>query len=550
MKNSSLTKLQITCILFFCMAFAVFIVAGGFLLLSKDNEKAADTTEQGEDELADEMIYYPDKIALGQVMPDITLYDKDGKETHLSDFKGKNIILLFWTSWCSYCNKEFKLMPEYEELLSGYEDVEFILVNKFDGEKETMEKAENYLKENQINFKNYYDTNLTLYNTLGVKVIPTFLGINKDGVLKFAHPDNIEDVDQLKAYIDYVRYGGSKATQEFITKKLTSASGGVFVNYEESDLDGPNGHDILSESQGLMMEYAVKVNNKELFDRYLNFTLEHMLNKNALTGWMASETKDEKYKLSTVNSLIDDLRIYDALCAAQQQWGGYDVIKEQWNKAIIKYNSNKNYLYDFYDFKVKQMANRLTLCFADLKSIKQLGDSEEEETDLYKNTLKLVTQGYLGDGFPLYYNWYDYEKEEYQKDDLNMAETLVTLLHLAEVGELKVETISWLKTTVNNGGIKARYTINGEVVKGYNYESTAIYAILVMLSEEIGDQELLNQALVRMEKMRINDQGSEFDGSFGMGEGKDIYSYDQCMALLAYSYVEFSEDMEPVSSSN
>ena len=177
-------------------------------------------------------------------------------------------------------------------------------------------------------------------------------------------------------------------------------------------------------------------------------------------------------------------------------------------------------------------------------------DSEEEETDLYNNTLKLVTEGYLGEGFPLYYNWYDYEKEEYQKDDLNMAETLVTLLHLAEVGELKGETISWLKATVNNGGIKARYTITGEVVKGYNYESTAIYAILVMLAEEIGDKELLTQALVRMEKMRINDQGSEFDGSFGMGTGKDIYSYDQCMALLAYAYVEFSEDMKPVSSSN
>ncbi len=550
MKNSSFTRLQITCILFFGIAFAVFIAAGGVLLLSKDNEKATDNTGQGEEELADEMIYYPDKIELGQTVPDISLYDKDGKETHISDFKGKNIILLFWTSWCSYCNKEFKLMPEYEELLSQYDDVEFILINKFDGEKETMEKAEDYLKENQITFNNYYDTDLTMYNTLGVKVIPTFLGIDKDGILIFAHPDNIEDVEQLKAYIDYVRYGGSKATQKFITEKLTSASGGVFVNYEESDQDGPTGHDILSESQGLMMEYAVKVDNRDLFDRYLNFTLEYMLNKNELTGWMISENKDEKYKLSTVNSLIDDLRIYDALCAAQEQWGGYKEQKEQWNNAIIKYNSKKNYLYDFYDSKAEQMANRLTLCFADLKAIKQLGDNEEEKTEIYNNTLKLVTEGYLGDGFPLYYNWYDYEKEEYQKDDLNMAETLVTLLHLAEVGELKGETLSWLKTTVTNGGIKARYTIKGEVVKEYNYESTAIYAILVMLAEEVGDTELLTQALARMEKMRINDQGSEFDGSFGMGEGKDIYSYDQCMALLAYAYVENRKDTEPVNSSN
>ncbi|MFT4145689.1 MAG: glycosyl hydrolase family 8 [Mobilitalea sp.] len=549
MKSLSLTMLQKICMLVFCIAFAIFIVAGGFLILSQDKEKASDSTEQVENELADEMMYYPDQIELGQAIPELILYDRDGKKTKLSEFKGTNVILLFWTSWCSYCNKEFELMPEYEELLSQYEDVEFILVNKFDGEKETQDKAEKYLQEKQITFKNYYDIDLKIYNTLGVKVIPTFLGIDKEGVLKFAHPDNIKDVDQLKAFIDYVRYGGSNATEEFITEKLTNSSGGVYVNYEESDSDGPAGHDILSESQGLMMEYAVKVKNRELFDHYLNFTLEHMLNKNALTGWMINETGEQKYKLSTVNSLIDDLRIYAALCMAQEQWGGYEDIKEQWDKAILKYNTEKNHLIDFYDFKAKQKTNRLTLCFADLKAVKQLTEEQEETSELYDNTYKLVTEGYLGDEFPLYYNWYDFEKEQYQNDDLNMAESLVTLLHLAEVGALKKETLTWLQTTVTNGGIKARYTVNGEVVKGYNYESTAIYALLVMIAEEVGDNELMTQALARMERMRINDQGSEFNGSFGLGEGKDIYSYDQCMALLAYAYIENKSDLKAVSIS-
>ena len=41
-----------------------------------------------------------------------------------------------------------------------------------------------------------------------------------------------------------------------------------------------------------------------------------------------------------------------------------------------------------------------------------------------------------------------------------------------------------------------------------------------------------------MEKMRINNSTSEFNGAFGNPDGTGIYSFDQCMALLTYGSLD------------
>lgn len=79
-------------------------------------------------------------------------------------------------------------MEEYKELLSQYDDVELILLNKLDGKKETKEQAQEYLEKNGAGFQNFFDVDLTIYHQLGIKVIPDFIGIDKNGNLKMCYP--------------------------------------------------------------------------------------------------------------------------------------------------------------------------------------------------------------------------------------------------------------------------------------------------------------------------------------------------------------------------
>lgn len=534
--RNTLMKIYILCL---CIALLGVTVKGVSLIIninktSKQIQKnQSNRVDQNSNKLADEMDSYPNKLSINQPVSKLKLYKENGDTIRLSEFQGKNVILMFWTSWCKYCNKELRESGEYKKLLKKYPDVEFILLNKLDSQKETKKQALQYLNENQIPFPNYFDQDLTIYNELGIKIVPTILFIDKNGILRLCNPGNIDGKSKLEALIEYVKYGGEYATEQFVSKQLTGNDGGVHVNFKKSSEASPSGYDVLSESQGIMMEYAILKKDHEMFRHYLKYIQDNMLIHNKLTGWVVLDKK-----CADTNSFIDDLRIYKDLIDANKLWGGYENLIKSWESNLLQYNISHGNPVDFYNFASRKKADTFKLCFGDLEAIKLLGKSNSESATLYDNTLKLMTDGYISDDFPLYYSSYHYKNKSYLTDDLNMAEAMYTLLYLARDGKLKSNTLDWLNKTIDNGGIFARYTIKGDVAAGYGYESTAVYAILAMVAKEVNDEGLMTKALARMEQMRINDKSTKLNGAFGNKDGTNIYSFDQCMALLAYTYTK------------
>ncbi len=53
----------------------------------------------------------------GQMAPDFGLESLEGKTVHLSDFRGKAVLLNFWATWCQPCKIE---MPWFEQLQKQY----------------------------------------------------------------------------------------------------------------------------------------------------------------------------------------------------------------------------------------------------------------------------------------------------------------------------------------------------------------------------------------------------------------------------------------------
>jgi peroxiredoxin len=53
----------------------------------------------------------------GQAAPDFTLQSLEGHAVHLSDYRGKGVLLNFWATWCQPCKME---MPWFVELQKQY----------------------------------------------------------------------------------------------------------------------------------------------------------------------------------------------------------------------------------------------------------------------------------------------------------------------------------------------------------------------------------------------------------------------------------------------
>lgn len=532
MENQKLQIIQRILILCFC--FLALVVVGGislyFYLSNSKPETIVDEPKPIQAGLADSTSLLPDYCNLYTEMPDISFQDVDGNEVKLSDFRGKTLVVTFWASWCPDCHQQFEHIQDYQKIVSSREDAVYILLDKLDNEKETKEQAVQYLNDRKIDMPLYFDNDLQAYAMLGMHNVPTTFFIDPQGIIRAWSATQITEESVFEALFYNCVYGSEVMTQQFVKTGMTDDEGGIHSSYNPDSLKESLSSAVLSESQGAMLEYALLMEDQSLFEQTWSYIQSYMWN-DGMIAWQSIDQKPDK-----VNALIDDFRIYRSLIEANDKWGGYDTAIDAYQINIMKYGIKKDHYIDFYDFKNKESANRFTLCYGDLQAMKLLAEINPEYQMAYDNTRTIIKEGFISYDFPLYYSWYNYKKQSYERTDLNTSEAMVTLLHLAESGELSSITVDWIKKNLYGDGIKARYDIDGNVVSGYGYESTAVYALVAMIGKEIGDDEITGKALKKMEKMRINDMSLQYNGAFGNEDGSGITSFDQLMPMLAYAY--------------
>ncbi|MDO4763299.1 MAG: TlpA disulfide reductase family protein [Flavobacteriaceae bacterium] len=105
---------------------------------------------------------------------DIALKGINVPDAHLSDFKGKNIFLNFWGSWCPPCRTEF---PSIQELYDAQKDkMDFVLIAMQDDEA----KVKAFIEKNNYTTPVYMTEN-PLPMVLEFSSFPTTFIIDKEG---------------------------------------------------------------------------------------------------------------------------------------------------------------------------------------------------------------------------------------------------------------------------------------------------------------------------------------------------------------------------------
>ncbi len=153
---------------------AIFIGAGlGYKHLSKDYDQPTNTT----------FSYNQNQNA--NSAPDFTVKNTDGESVSLSDLKGKPVVINFWATWCGYCVKEF---PHFQDMYKKYGDeIEFMMVDLVDGNRETEEVAKSFIKSKGYTFPIYFDTTGEAAYNYNAYSIPLSVFVDKDGNLVDSH---------------------------------------------------------------------------------------------------------------------------------------------------------------------------------------------------------------------------------------------------------------------------------------------------------------------------------------------------------------------------
>ncbi len=106
--------------------------------------------------------------------PDVTLDLADGTQQKLSESRGHVVILSFWATWCPYCVEE---MPDIQQIVNDYGDVEAILVNC----GEDAQTVKNFIAENPYDFTWALDEDYTVQSAYPTSGIPYTLVIDAEG---------------------------------------------------------------------------------------------------------------------------------------------------------------------------------------------------------------------------------------------------------------------------------------------------------------------------------------------------------------------------------
>lgn len=141
------------------------------------------------------------KSQVGGAAPDFTLPDLDGDDVRFSDFRGKVILLNFWTTRCLFCRRQTPSMEILYQKFKG-RDFELLAISL---DRRGASVVGPFVRDYKLTFPVLLDSKGEVGNIYGVRGIPVAFIIDKEGLIvekvvgarDWSSPDSIEKFQRL-----------------------------------------------------------------------------------------------------------------------------------------------------------------------------------------------------------------------------------------------------------------------------------------------------------------------------------------------------------------
>ncbi|NGP44244.1 redoxin domain-containing protein [Bacillaceae bacterium SIJ1] len=123
-------------------------------------------------------------LEIGDQAPDFKLNDLSGKEVKLSDYRGQEVLVNFWASWCEPCKEEMPVFQSYYE--SDGQRVEILAVNATNTER-SVKDVETFVEANGFTFPILLDRDATSVEDYLAFYLPVTYKIDEEGKISDLH---------------------------------------------------------------------------------------------------------------------------------------------------------------------------------------------------------------------------------------------------------------------------------------------------------------------------------------------------------------------------
>jgi thiol-disulfide isomerase/thioredoxin len=109
--------------------------------------------------------------------PDFDVQIADGRQITLESLRGKVVLLDFWGTWCPPC---VRAVPSLRKLQKAHAGDAFVILGVSSDKDPKVWSA--FTEKNGMVWPQYWDSNGRMQRTFGVKVFPTYVLLDRDGI--------------------------------------------------------------------------------------------------------------------------------------------------------------------------------------------------------------------------------------------------------------------------------------------------------------------------------------------------------------------------------